>query len=105
MAQFIYITAPNKEEAERIGKLLVEERLAACVNIYPEIQSVYWWQGKLETERESVIVAKTKDELVEAIINRVKELHPYECPCIVAFKVEGGFKPFLDWIQAETKGV
>lgn len=103
MFRLIYITTPNKEEAERIGQALVEERLAACVNIYPEIRSIYWWQGKLESENEAVLVAKTVEALVDEVTRKVKELHPYECPCIIAFKVEEGYKPFLDWIKAETK--
>ncbi|MFN3535796.1 MAG: divalent-cation tolerance protein CutA [Desulfatiglandales bacterium] len=103
MYLLIYMTAPNKEEAKRIGRILVEERLAACVNIFPEIDSFYWWQGKLEDEREAVVVAKTTEAQRERLVQRVVELHPYECPCILSFKIDGGYEPFLNWIGEETK--
>jgi len=104
MYRVVYITAPNSQEAQRIGEVLVSERLAACVNIYGEIKSIYWWQGKMEIERESVLIAKTKAQLVDALIEKVKSLHPYECPCIITFEIKEGFKAFLDWIDQETQG-
>ncbi len=103
MYRLVYITAPNREEAKRIGRILVEERLAACANILPEIESFYWWEGRLENEGESAIFAKTTGEKVGRLIQRVAELHPYECPCIISFKIEEGHAPFLSWIQEETK--
>jgi periplasmic divalent cation tolerance protein len=102
MYSFVYITAPNQREAERMAEILVSERLAACANIYPEIGSIYWWKGKMERERESVLIAKTRQDLVRRLINRVKEIHPYECPCIVTFEIKDGYRPFLDWIAQET---
>mgnify|MGYP001155995830 CR=1 FL=1 len=103
MFRLVYITAPNSQEAIRIGEVLVSKRLAACVNIYPEVRSIYWWQGKMEKENESVLIAKTKAQLVERLIEEVKSIHPYECPCIITFEVKEGFKPFLDWIDQETQ--
>ncbi len=100
---FAYITAPSAEEARRIGKTLVEERLAACVNILPQMESWYRWQGKLENAHEAVLIAKTKSGLREALQRRVLELHPYDCPCVVFLPVSGGNRDYLEWITRETQ--
>jgi len=99
---FIYATAGSSKEAKRIGRCLVEERLAACVNIFP-IQSIYRWGGKVERAREVVLIAKTNKKLVEKITRRIRELHSYEVPCIVSFNIERGFKKFLRWIDESAK--
>jgi periplasmic divalent cation tolerance protein len=99
----VYITASSLEEAEKIGKLLVEERLAACVNIIPEIRSFYWWEGKLCRDKEAVILAKTRWEKKDELIKRVKEVHSYTVPGILVLPVEGGLKEFLHYLQEETK--
>ena len=99
---FIYITCETLQEAENIGTVLVERRLAACVNILDGMKSIYWWQGKMERAEEAVLIAKTCTELVDDLIEAVKAMHGYEVPCIVALPVEGGNRDFLDWIQKET---
>ena len=99
----IYITAKDKVEAKKIARVLVEERLAACANIIENVNSVYWWEGKIEEGKEAVIVAKTKGSLVPELINKVKSLHSYKCPCIVSLPLVDGNKDYLDWILAETK--
>ncbi|WP_457570763.1 divalent-cation tolerance protein CutA [Desulfovulcanus sp.] len=99
---FAYITAKDLAEAKKIGQVLVGERLAACVNILDGMLSMYWWQGKLEKSQEVVIITKTKEELKESLLERVKEIHSYDCPCVVFLPVQGGNKEFLDWINAET---
>lgn len=101
-AAFIYITAPNSDEATRIGRALVEERLVACVNILPGMTSIYHWQGELEQANEAVMIAKTRQDLVEPLIARVKALHSYECPCIIALPIDAGNADYLAWIQNET---
>jgi periplasmic divalent cation tolerance protein len=100
---FAYITAKDLAEAEKIGQVLVGERLAACVNILDGMLSMYWWQGQLEKSKEVVIIAKTREELKESLLERVKEIHSYDCPCVVFLPVQGGNKEFLDWINAETQ--
>jgi periplasmic divalent cation tolerance protein len=99
---FVYITAPTKKEAKRIADVLVFERLAACCNIF-KIDSVYWWKGKIEKTGEYGIFAKTKKNLIEKIIKRVKEIHSYSVPCIISFDIEKGNKDFLNWIEKSTK--
>jgi len=100
---FAYITTPNKEHALAIGRKLVEERLAACINIVDGMQSVYWWQGEISEDNETILIAKTRESLLEKLIQRVKELHEYTCPCIVTFPIVGGNKDYLKWLEEETE--
>jgi periplasmic divalent cation tolerance protein len=99
----IYVTAKNAEEAERIGGVLVEQRLVACVNIVEKIISRYWWEGKIVRDEEALLVAKTKQSLVRAVIEKVKALHSYTCPCVVSFSIENGNEDFLAWVRRETR--
>jgi periplasmic divalent cation tolerance protein len=100
--RFVYMTAGSLAEARTIGRDLVESGLAACVNILPGMQSIYRWEGKIEEATEVVVIAKTTAARVPAMTARVKSLHSYECPCVVSLKVEGGYQPFLDWIDANV---
>ena len=100
---FIYMTAGSKTEAQKIGRALVEGRLAACVNILDNMQSIYRWEEKIQQDTEVVLIAKTTDDLVSALIDKVKSLHSYDCPCIVSLPILSGYPPFLDWIHAEVK--
>ncbi|MGE5255732.1 MAG: divalent-cation tolerance protein CutA [Hyphomicrobiales bacterium] len=96
--RFIYMTAGNPEEAQKIGRDLVSSHLAACVNLLPHMNSIYIWDGKLQEESEVVMIAKTTSARVADLIARVKSLHSYSCPCIVSLKVEDGYPPFLRWV-------
>jgi len=98
----VYITAKGEEEANRIGQALVGEKLAACVNIHP-IRSIFRWQGEISQEDEVAILAKTRAELVDEVMSRVKELHSYEVPCIIVLPLEKGNPDFLEWISQSTK--
>ena len=100
---FIYMTSGSKSEAQKIGKALVESRLAACVNILDNMQSIYRWEEKIQQDSEVVLIAKTTDDLVSALVDRVQLLHSYECPCIVSLPISSGYQPFLDWVHAEVK--
>ncbi len=100
---FAYITTSNVEEATRIGRTLVEGRLAACVNILPNMQSLYWWQEKIQSDNECVLLAKTSAEHCQALVEQVKKLHSYQCPCIALLPVTGGNPNYLQWIIDETK--
>jgi periplasmic divalent cation tolerance protein len=102
-ARLIYITFPSREEALRIGRVLVEERLAACANVHSAMTSLYWWEGRVQEDGEVAMVAKTRGELVDRLTARVRELHSYGCPCVVAVDIAGGNPAFLDWIAAETR--
>jgi periplasmic divalent cation tolerance protein len=99
---FIYVTAPSAEQAKSIGRTLVEERLAACVNILEGMTSFFWWEGKIDEAREAVLIAKTRAPLCDAVVDRVRQLHEYSCPCVVALPLVGGNPAFLEWIARET---
>src|SRR5210317_2439205 len=95
---FIYMTVGSKEEARKIGKELVTARLAACVNILDNMNSFYLWEGEIQDDREVVMIAKTTEERIPELIEKVRSMHSYDCPCIVSLPVAGGYQPFLDWI-------
>jgi len=100
---FVYITAKDKAQALAIGRTLVEERLAACVNVWDGMTSIYRWEGAIEEASEAVLVAKTTEPHLPALVARVKDLHTYECPCVVAWPIGTGNAPYLDWIERETR--
>ena len=101
--QFVYMTAPNKDSALEIGRRLVEQRLAACVNVIEHMTSLYFWQGAVQRDDEVVLIAKTRDDLMASLVTEVKALHPYECPCIVALPIGMGSAEYLDWVRTETQ--
>jgi periplasmic divalent cation tolerance protein len=98
----LFITVPSYEVAEMIGRTLVEERLVACVNIIASARSIYRWEGRVQTADEVVLIAKGQSDRFGQIEQRVKELHPYECPCIVAWPIAVGHPPYFDWLAYET---
>lgn len=97
-------TCPELETGRRIARALVQERFAACVNILPGIESVYRWQGEVETGAEVLLLAKTVAAGLEALTARIVELHPYDLPEVIAFQAAGGLPGYLDWVAAETGG-
>ena len=99
----VYITASGHEEATTIGRDLVEKRLAACVNVQQPITSIHRWEGVVEEDVESVLIAKTTEGLTEALTARVLKIHSYNCPCVVVIPIAGGHKEFMEWIASETK--
>lgn len=99
---FVYITCADRAEADKIGRALVEARLAACINIIDGMNSIYWWEGKIGEGKETVLIAKTKEALVSKLIEKVKSLHSYSCPCIVTLPIADGNPDFLEWIEKET---
>ena len=99
---FAYITAGSRDEARRIGRALVEERLAACANILDGMTSIYRWQGAVEEASEAVLIAKTRAELFDRLAARVRELHSYDVPCVVELKVGRGNPAYLDWLRDGT---
>jgi len=97
----VYITCETVEEAEKIGNYIVKNRLAACVNIIDNMKSIYHWKGKIESSDEVIIIAKTKEDLIDKLIKEVKNIHSYEVPCIVALPITKGNPDFLKWIGDE----
>ncbi|UMZ72897.1 divalent-cation tolerance protein CutA [Natranaerofaba carboxydovora] len=97
-----YITAETMKEAEAISKQLVEDRLVACVNVFPRIRSFFYWEDKAKSEDEVLMIGKTRTALVEKLIERVNELHSYTVPCVVTWEIDKGDPEFLGWIDEET---
>ncbi|MFP5227913.1 MAG: divalent-cation tolerance protein CutA [Acidobacteriota bacterium] len=101
-ARLVLTTAGSREEAERIARLLVEERLAACVNLVPGLTSIYRWQGEIETASEILLVIKTRAASIAPLEAALRRVHSYEVPEFLVLTPEAGAKPYLDWLTAET---
>jgi periplasmic divalent cation tolerance protein len=99
----VLMTAANREEAGRIAKMLVSTRLAACVQVLPEIQSIYRWQGEVMRESEVLLLAKTTKDKFDDLDRAVREIHSYETPEIIALPVTAGSSPYLKWLQAAVE--
>lgn len=97
--KLIYITWPNKKIATKAAKILVEEKLVACINILGPMDSFYLWQNQLNQTQEIFMLAKTKATLEEQAIKKIKTLHPYDIPCIISFNISNGNLDFLNWIN------
>lgn len=97
----VFITVPTRQEAKQMALALVEEGLAACVNIIDGMESVYIWEGKLQEDEELLLIAKTTSDKSYELVERVKELHSYDVPSIEVLEVKGGNEDFLQWIRAE----
>jgi periplasmic divalent cation tolerance protein len=98
----VFITASDENEAAKIARALVEARLSACVNIIKDIRSIYSWQGKIEDEKEVLMVAKTHKPLFDSLTKRVKELHSYTVPEIIALPIAQGSEDYLKWLKEVT---
>jgi len=99
----LFVTVSNSEEAHQIAKVLLSQRKAACVNIMPRISSLFWWQDKLDSAQESLLIVKTKASLLNQIVTLVREIHSYEVPEIIALPIIGGNQDYLEWIDKEVK--
>jgi periplasmic divalent cation tolerance protein len=99
----IYAVFANAEEAERIGRTVVEERLAACVNILGPIRSIYRWHGKIEASDEVAAIFKTHHWSGDALIERIAALHSYDVPCIESWPVEKILRPYADWVEETVR--
>ena len=99
----VFLTAPNGEEATRLADLLIGAQLAACVQILPEMESVYRWQGKIERQSEVLLIVKTTAGKFADLEREVRALHSYETPEIVAVPIVAGSNPYLEWLTASVK--
>jgi periplasmic divalent cation tolerance protein len=95
----VYAIFADAEEAERIGRTVIEERLAACINILGSVRSIYRWQGAIETAEEVAGILKTSDGEADALITRIAELHSYEVPCIVTWPIDKILRSYADWAE------
>jgi periplasmic divalent cation tolerance protein len=99
-ARIVLTTTANREEADRLGRTLVEERLAACATLIPAVESIYHWQGEIESATETLLLLKTGPEQLAALESRLRELHSYQTPEFLVLRVESGSQPYLDWLHA-----
>lgn len=99
----IYVTYPSVEEAREVSRRVVEQRLAACANIFPGHESVYWWDDEIESGQEVAVIYKTTLEQFSALKDKIVTLHSFDVPCVVALPISDGHAPFLEWIGEETK--
>jgi periplasmic divalent cation tolerance protein len=99
----LILTTCPADQAESIGRALVEERLAACASALPGVRSVYFWEGKLETAGETLLLLKTRDDLSEALAKRLREIHPYEVPEVLVLPVKDGNLDYARWVETETR--
>ncbi len=102
MVVVINTTINNMQDARKIAHTLVEEQLVACVNIIPNVESVYRWKGNIEEDNEYILIARTTDDNVEKTIQRIEQLHTYELPDIIVLPIIGGLKEYLDYISNQT---
>ena len=100
----IYVIVGDQKEADLIASKIVEERLASSVNIVDSVRSYYWWSTAVQQRKEFLLIAKTRTAVVDAAIERIRDIHSYECPCIVSWRIEKGNKDYLEWIGRETEG-
>lgn len=99
----IYTTFPSVEDAKRVGDALVAARLAACVNMFPGMVSIFEWKGAREEANEVAMIVKTRAELTEAVLHETKRLHPYELPALLVLPTEGGSDEYCGWIASQTR--
>ena len=97
-----FSTFPSPDKAAEVARILVGERLAACVNLVPAVRSIYRWQDKIEDDNEVLVLIKTRTEHFERLKARILELHPYEVPEVLALPVEAGYAAYLEWMAKET---
>ena len=98
----VFITVSSFEEGEKIAKALVNEKLAACINIIDGLKSIYWWKGKVEESSEALLIIKTRIDLFNELVDRVKELHSYTVPEIIAVPIIMGYKGYMDWLNSSV---
>ena len=100
--RLVLVAAPTEKEAQKLARGLLEEKIAACVNLIPGVQSQYWWKGKIESAHEAILLIKTQKALVDTVIGYIRENHSYELPEVIALPVMEGDKEYLNWLGAQT---
>ena len=99
----VFVTTGTQEEAQKIADALLQRRKAACVNIVPKVDSHFWWEGKLDTDQEALLIIKTRASLVSELVDLVKDMHSYDVPEVIALPIIGGNQDYLDWIDKEVE--
>jgi len=101
--RIVFVTCARPQEAKRIAKALVATKVAACVNVIPGLESFFWWEGIVDSSRESLLMIKTKERHLKKVMKLVKNLHSYQVPEIIALNISSGYRPYLDWIDESLR--
>ncbi|KAF7817014.1 protein CutA, chloroplastic isoform X1 [Senna tora] len=99
----VYVTVPNKEAGKKLAESIVKEKLAACVNRVPGVESVYEWKGEIQTDSEELLIIKTRQSLLEALTEHVKANHEYDVPEVISLPITGGNLQYLEWLKNSTR--
>lgn len=99
----IFTTAPNKKEAKHIAQAVLKDRLAACVNVIEDVRSLFWWQGKIDTAKEVLLIIKTRKSRLNKLTKKINSLHSYEVPEVIALPIISGNKKYLEWLNECTR--
>ncbi|XP_031497400.1 protein CutA 1, chloroplastic isoform X2 [Nymphaea colorata] len=99
----VYVTVPNKEAGKKLAESIVREKLAACVNRVPGIESIYWWQGEIQSDAEELLIIKTRESLLDALTAHIKANHEYDVPEVIALPIQGGNAQYLEWLKNSTR--
>ncbi|OEL19805.1 Protein CutA 1, chloroplastic [Dichanthelium oligosanthes] len=99
----VYVTVPNREAGKKLAGSIISEKLAACVNIVPGAESVYWWEGKVQSDAEELLIIKTRESLLDALTEHVKANHEYDVPEVIALPIQGGNLKYLEWLKNSTR--
>ncbi|KAJ0240122.1 Protein CutA [Hirschfeldia incana] len=99
----VYVTVPNREAGKKLANSIVQEKLAACVNIVPGIESVYEWEGKVQSDSEELLIIKTRQSLLESLTEHVNANHEYDVPEVIALPITGGSDKYLEWLKNSTR--
>ena len=103
MYSLVLVTVPDRKDARRIANALIKNKLAACVNIVGKVESLFWWEGKVDKASEALLIIKSKKALVPMLVKLVKSLHSYKVPEIISLPITSGFKPYLNWIDESLR--
>lgn len=98
----VLVTCPTRTTAQGLARLVVQQRVAACVNVVPGIESVFRWEGKIDRAKEVLLIIKTTKSRFVSLMKTVKQHHPYEVPEMIALPIQAGFQPYLDWVTASV---
>jgi len=104
MYSMVYITTSGVEEAKKIAMTLLKEKIVACANIIPKMESIYWWEGELEEDVESILLVKTRSDMVDKVIDMVREIHSYQTPCALEIQIKKGSEDYLNWLEDALSG-
>ncbi len=99
----VYMTVGSHEEAMKIAGVVVQERLAACANVFPGVVSIYEWNGKMQQDEETVVILKTHESRVNWLTDRLVQLHSFDCPCVVSVPIASGNVGYLEWVRDQTR--